>query len=186
MDWGRFAEILGPPTIAFVGGILVGRLQVNTEIMRLRHSIAERHIAKFHGLADKLEAVLIEVAGNPRAVKEFLDGLPHVPLAVVLAADRAMLPEHTKAIEAFRGRLIESCRELSAELAKNESDPALRSAEATALIAAKSLLVTIMLNDITKAVDLSNEARLYGNPPRRYASKLRQMMAAWPKPGPHM
>ncbi len=186
MDWGRLAEILGPPMIAFVGGVLVGRLQVNTEIMKLRHSIAERHVARFHGLADRFEAVLMEVVRNPAAAKEFLGGLPHVPLAILLAADRAMLPEHTKEIAAFRVRLIESCGELSAELHKNESDPALRSAEATMLIFAKSRYVAFVLSDMIKAVDLSNEARLYGNPPSRCASKLRQMMAGWPRPAPDM
>jgi len=100
MDWAELIEVVGPPAIAFVGGLLVGRIGMKTEVIRLRYAIADRRIKEFDAAATDLLSMLLNIAYPTRpALGEFCERQLAATYRLLATADLALMPEYCGALD---------------------------------------------------------------------------------------
>jgi len=182
MDWAKLAEAAAPAAITaaalivvaaigFIGGILGGRLNFRAEVMKLRHSIAERRVKEFDEAAT--DFLSLTTALNRRdldSVRPLAEQYVTVSYRLANVATLAMMPEHDKmlepAAEAFEDTCHRLCKLLGSTTGPLDGDGRRQYARCWRVMSAT-------LSALMRAVDISAEARLEGKPSRGHTAAIK-------------
>jgi len=179
MEWGRLAES-HPTLLLFAGGVLgsmltllssryVARLGFRTEVMRLRHSIAERRMKEFDGAAGDLWRMMLGIAqGDAAARWRFYERYPSAYIEVLLAAGLVMMPRHAILIGAVQNDLSSLYRRLYTAISEAEEGGVERPDE----VHECAIRAMHALSSLMQGVDISAEARLEGRSSRLHTAGI--------------
>jgi len=163
LGWPTAAAWLGTliiALVAYLGTVRAGRQQaIETEKMKLRHSIADRRLRVFDGAVADLLGMMLEMARQDSdtdavrdAAERFRSVYPQAGLQVVLAADLAMRPADSDAVTPLTKDILDSCKRVYSQFTQGRKPEE----ESENLAARIAMLVHLLM----QAVDASTEARL--------------------------
>ncbi len=174
MDWEKLAEATVPSVIAAViavrAGIYVGRLGLRAEVMKLRHSIAERRVKEFDDAAGDLWRMMLGITqGDVAARKRFYERYPSAYIEVLLAAGLVMMPTHAILIGDVQNNLSSLYRRLYTAISEAEEGGVERPDE----VQKCAIMAMHALSSLMQGVDISAEARLEGRSSRLHTAGIK-------------
>ncbi|MFB3880987.1 MAG: hypothetical protein ACE149_06970 [Armatimonadota bacterium] len=176
MDWSKWIQLgFIPVIVAIVAGAaswVVARLQYSAELMKLRKAMNEKRLDSFEGAAADLRKMVLEMGrgaedpGAQAAVARFCT-CSERGKEVSLAAELAMLSEHSRIVAPLLYELPRSCLVLRLMLQGEQRD----------MDRVRDQLTDVadVLQRVMEAVDISAEARLVGRSSHRHRHLLRRM-----------
>jgi hypothetical protein len=171
-----------------VFGFLAGRLQagaqLQSELAKLRHAMSARHATLFHDRADRLAAVAVETLVNSKAADELVDGHPHVGVFLTLAAERAVSLEHAQLTQRLSEGLMAWYERLAGLLPVWWKPGAAKGEHLKASIDEAIAGCLRGICAVSRAVDISVEARLSGRPDKGKTDAIAELAAKADAPPP--
>ncbi len=162
---------------SIIAAVVVARRQAATEVMKLRHAIAERRVAEFDGAASDIRAMVLDMTmdnalASYNARCRFRARDPGAAVSVLLAADLAMMPEHTRLLVKLRSDFAGFCRELAQSMPEAQDKPfAVPSREQLRCVGKVGAAIHFLM----EAVDVSTEARLEGRSSKLHTARIRSI-----------
>jgi len=153
------------------------RQAIDTERLRLRFGVYERHLNRFHELADQIEMLIDRANINSEDAWEFAINGPSMVLAINSAAGRVMLPQHHSIADPIRRATYDHASEL-AEVYRQHAEPNERPEGAEDQASDHSASLSLALDDLRQAVDIGADARLHQDLDKPDVKRLKVIAAA--------
>ena len=138
------------------------RNAIETEAMKLRFRMAERHLNRFHERAGALMALLTELQRSEEVAKRFVEAQPHVPSVALLEAELVARPEDWERLMDARLALHGAGIDIHCVLDKGNTDPQLWTVENHTGLVKGCGVAKAALQHITSVVNVSSVLRAQG------------------------
>ncbi len=138
------------------------RNAIETEAMKLRFRMAERHLDRFHERAGGMMALLTELHRNEKVAKRFVEDQPHVPVVALIEAELVTRPEDWERLMDARLALHGACVDIACVLDKGNTDPQRWTVDNHTGLRKGCAVAEATLQHITSVVNVSSVLRAQG------------------------
>jgi hypothetical protein len=137
------------------------RNAIETEAMKLRFRLAERHLDRFHERAGALVALLTELPRDANVAERFVQGMPHTPSVVLMEAELVVRPQDWERLAATLSTFTVATAGVGLVLYESP-DPAQRTTAANMDLSKGCGTAIAALQHITAVVNVSSVVRAQG------------------------
>ncbi|UCC67874.1 MAG: hypothetical protein JSV79_12275 [Armatimonadota bacterium] len=137
---------------------------LDTERLKLRYALVERHLEEFYRIAQGLQAVASEVASTDVVARRFLSDYPRVMMSLCSAVGRLVLPEHEDLLRPIDAHAHRCYNDLAEALRGPNLNCGEWSPDTVARIGSRGFALYMALSRLMTAVDIAADARLTKEP----------------------